>query len=78
MGKESTFNAGDAGSIPGARRSPGGVNGNPFQYSCLGNSIDRRAWQATIQGVARVRQDIATKITIAMSPSGIWKLSYHT
>ena len=46
-GKESTCNAGysrDMGSIPGSGRSPGVGNGNPFQYSCLGNPMDRRAW----------------------------------
>ena len=38
---------GDLGSIPGLGRSPGGGNGNPLQYSCLGNSMDRKAWRAT-------------------------------
>ena len=42
-GKESTCNAGDQGSIPGLGRSPGGGNGNPLQYSCLENPMDRRA-----------------------------------
>ena len=37
----------DAGSIPVSGRSPGGENGNPLQYSCLGNSMDRGAWRAT-------------------------------
>ena len=45
--------AGDAGSIPGWGRSPGGGNGNPPQYSCLGNSMDRGAWWATVQRVAK-------------------------
>ena len=45
--KKSTFNAGDPGSIPGSGRSPGEGNGNPLQYSCLENSMDRGAWQAT-------------------------------
>ena len=48
------INAGDArdpGSIPGLGRSLSEGNGNPSQYSCLGNSIDRGAWQATIHGV---------------------------
>ena len=44
----------DAGSIPGSGRSPGGGNGNPLQYSCLENSMDRGAWQATVHGVASV------------------------
>ena len=38
----------DAGSIPGSRRSPGGGHGNPFQYSCLENPMDRGAWRATV------------------------------
>ena len=42
----------DSGLIPGLGRSPGEGNGNPPQYSCLGNPMDRRAWRATVQGVA--------------------------
>ena len=42
--KTSAYNAGDPGSIPGLGRSPGEGNGNPLQYSCLENPIDRRAW----------------------------------
>ena len=53
-GKESACNAGDVGSIPGLGRSPGGGNGNPVQYSCLGNLMDRGAWQATVHGVAEL------------------------
>ena len=52
--KESACNAedtGDKGFIPGSGRSPGGENGNPFQYSCLKNPMDRRAWQATVQRI---------------------------
>ena len=44
--------AGDMGSIPRLGRSPGGGNGNPFQYSCLGNHTDRGAWQSIVYGVA--------------------------
>ena len=47
------FNAGDIGSIPGSGRSPGERNGNPFQYYCLGNPMDRGVWRATIHGVAK-------------------------
>ena len=43
---------GDAGSIPGSERSPGGGNGNPRQYSCLENPMDRGTWQARVHGVA--------------------------
>ena len=52
--KESACNAGDLGLIPGSGRSPGDGNGNPLQYSCLGNPIDRGAWRAAVYGVARV------------------------
>ena len=55
-GKEPPANPGDSrdmGSIPGSGRSPGGGHGNPLQYSCLENSIDRGAWQATVHGVAQ-------------------------
>ena len=41
------------GSIPGLGRSPGGGNGNPLQYSCLENPMDRGAWWATVHGVAK-------------------------
>ena len=46
-------NAGDSGSIPGSGRSPGEGNGNPLQYSCLGNPMDRGAWRATVYGVVK-------------------------
>ena len=51
--KASASNAGDPGSIPGSGRSPGEGNGNPLQDSCLENSMDGGAWQATIHGVAK-------------------------
>ena len=56
--KNSPANAGDTGdasSIPGLGLSPGIGNGNPFQYSCLENSMDRGAWQATVHGVSKNR-----------------------
>ena len=52
-GKESTCNARDTGSIPGLGRSPGGGLGNPIQYSHLQRSMDRGAWRATVQRVAK-------------------------
>ena len=61
VGKESASNAGDPGSIPGSGRSPGERNGNPPQYSCLENPMDRGAWGATVHGVTRIRHDLATK-----------------
>ena len=54
--KNPPANAGDtreAGLIPGSGRSPREGNGNPLQYSCLGNSMDRGAWWATVYGVAK-------------------------
>ena len=51
-GKESACNTKDPGLIPGLGRSPREGNGNPLQYSCLENSIDRGAWWATVYGVA--------------------------
>ena len=56
-------NAGHVGSIPGMGRSPRVGSGNPLQYSCLGNSMDRRIWQATVLGVTRVGHDLVTKHT---------------
>ena len=50
--QETVRNAGDWGLIPGSGRSSGGGNGNPLQYSCLGNPMDRGAWGATVHGVA--------------------------
>ena len=52
-GKEFTCNAGDVGSIPGSRKALGEGNGNPLQFSCLGNPMDRGAWWATVHGVKR-------------------------
>ena len=61
VGKESACSAGDLGLIPGSGRSPGEGNGNPLQYSCLENPIDRGAWQATVHGVTKARHDLVTK-----------------
>ena len=47
-GKDSACNAGDAGSVLGSERSPREGNGNPVQYSCLENPMDREAWQASM------------------------------
>ena len=52
-GKESACNIGDPGSIAGSGRSPGEGNGNPLQYSCLENPMDRGAWLAIVHGVAK-------------------------
>ena len=54
VGKESAYNAGDLGLIPGSGGSPGEGKGIPLQYSCLKNPTDRGAWWATVHGAARV------------------------
>ena len=51
--KNPPANTGDMGSIPGLGRSPGEENGNPLQYSYLGNPMDRRVWWAAVHGVAK-------------------------
>ena len=64
MGKNPPAIAGDArdmGLIPRSGRSSGGGNGNPFQFSCLENSMDRGAWQATVHGVTKELNMTATK-----------------
>ena len=52
-GKASACNAGELGLIPGSGRSPGEGNGNPLQYSCLENPMDREAWYTTVRGIAK-------------------------
>ena len=56
-GKASTCDEGDLGFIPESRRSPGEGNGNPLQYSCLENSVDREVWWTTSMGSQRVGLD---------------------
>ena len=51
--KDLPANAGDTGSIPAFGRCPGEGNGNPLWYSCLGNPMDRGAWQAIIHGITK-------------------------
>ena len=61
--KESACNTGDtedADLIPGSERFPGGGNGNPLQYSCLGNPMDRGAWWATVHGVANRQTQLSS------------------
>ena len=52
-------NAGDTGSMLGLGRAPGEENGNPPQYSCLGNPMDREAWWATVHEIAILEHDLA-------------------
>ena len=59
--KNPPADAGDVGSIPGSGRSPREGNGNPLQYSCQRNPMDRGAWQAAVHGVTRVGHDLGTE-----------------
>ena len=61
VGQESACSAGDPGSVPGSRRSSGEGTGKPLQYSGLENLMDGGAWQATINGSARVRHNLVIK-----------------
>ena len=60
VSKESACNAEDPGSAPASSRSPGEGNGNPLQCSYLGNPMDRRAWRATVHGVANSQTRLST------------------
>ena len=69
--KNPPASAGEMGSIPGLGRSPGEGKGNPCQYSCLTNLMDRGAWRAIVPGVAKtVRHDLATKQQITTIQRG--------
>ena len=72
VGKESTCNAGDLDLIPGLGKSPGEGNGNPLQYSCLGNPVHRGVWRAIVHRVSRVGHDLVTK------PPEIIMRSFHS
>ena len=74
MGKESTCNAGDAGDvdlIPGLGRSPEEGHGNPPQYSCLENPMDRGAWWVTVHEVAKSQTQLKQQNTKACTPKYI-------
>ena len=61
-GKESACSVGDPGLVPGSGRSPGGGNGNRFQYSCPENPMDRGAWRATVHGGLK-KSDTTERLT---------------
>ena len=82
VGKGSAYTAGDPGLIPRSGPYPGEGNGNPLQYYCLENLMDRGAWQTTVHGVARVGHDLATKPPPAPPPqltfSGWFSMPFHS
>ena len=59
VSKESAYNTEDPGSIHGLGKSPGERNGNPLQYSCLENPMDRGAWRATLHGITKSRTQLS-------------------
>ena len=71
--KNPPANAGDVGSIPGWGGSPGGGHGNPLWYSCLGNPMDRRAWRATVHGVAKSWTQLK-RLSMCVRTKYEWKL----
>ena len=82
--KASAWNVGDPGSIPGLGRSPGEGNGNPLQYSCLENPMDRGAWWATVHGVAKSLTQLSTHTRtwflkrVFQGTFCSWKSSYYS
>ena len=70
--KNPPVNAEDTGSVAGSRRSSGGGDGNPLQYSCLGNPIDRGTWQAAVHGVAK-ESDVTKQLNKRAGEGGIWR-----
>ena len=72
-GKESACHAGDLGLVPGSERSPGEGFGNPLQYSCLENPLDRGDWQAAVHGVSksRTRRSDLHFHLVALSPCSV-------
>ena len=74
-GRESACNAGDPVSVPGLGRSSGEEKGNPLQYSCLENSMDRGAWQAAVHGVAK-SQRRPSDFTLSLSMLMLLRKTY--
>ena len=77
MVKNLPTNAGDVDSVPAWGRPPGGGNSNPLQYSCLGNPMDRGAWQATVRGVSKSQTRLSRHTRyfwglLSLPPSNIW------
>ena len=78
MVKNPPANAGDAGSIPGSRGSPGEGNGNPLQYSCLGTSMDRGAWWVESMGSQGVGHNLAAEQQLDMIHQGVIRMTPPT
>ena len=76
--KESTCNAGDLDLMPGLGRSPGEGNSYPLQYSCLGNAVDRGAWQATAHGVTKSRTRLSDFHFHVSFIDLLWQLFYFS
>ena len=70
-GEESVCNARDLGSFSGLGRSPGDGNGDPLQYSCLENLMNRGVWWATVSGVIKSRTGMSPKLSIAQHRSSL-------
>ena len=75
-GKESACNVGDLGSIRGSGRSPWVGNGNPLQYSCLENSVDRGAWQSTVHGVTKSWTQVNYSYFLSLKNSLVKRASF--
>ena len=69
VAKTLPVNAGDAGSISGSGKFPAEGNGNPLQYSCLGNAMDKGAWHAGVHGVTKSRTRLSDETTTAILSS---------
>ena len=72
MAKNPPADAGDIGLIPGFDRHPGVGNGNPLQYSYLGNSMDRGEWQFTVHGVAKSQTRLSTHTPLGLKSGKIF------
>ena len=79
VGKESACKAGDTGSLPGSGRFPRGRNGNPFQYSCLENPMDRGARWATVHGVTKSWTSLSMhKHTVSLTSACFLEIFFPT
>ena len=76
-GKASVYNVGDPGSSPGLGRPPGEGNGNPLQYYCLENPMERGAWKAAVYGATKSRTRLSDFTSLCVKLHGLSD-SYHT